>query len=153
MESVEKQKQLFPSFHGPLEISPKARDSHIPTAWHAPDGKVGNQNQVSHFPTRGMRRRVRFVCFQNKKPRKEIGRPAASSTSFFRITLDWKRNSVSGSSFDWKMLPAVPLICLYSNYKNFRFVLPAPLSYPVTVGSSVLSTPTGPDPKNKYTEE
>src|ERR1035437_9257455 len=106
MESVEKQKQLFPSFHGPLEISPKARDSHIPTAWHAPDGKVGNQNQVSHFPTRGMRRRVRFVCFQNKKPRKEIGRSAASSTSFFRITLDWKRNSVSGSSFDWKMLRA-----------------------------------------------
>src|ERR1039458_4414070 len=73
MESVEKQKQLFPSFHSPLGISPKARDSHIPTAWHAPDGKVENQNQVSHFPTRGMRRRPRFVCFQNQKPRKEIG--------------------------------------------------------------------------------
>jgi DNA replication protein DnaC len=36
MESVEKQKQLFPSFHAPLEISPKARDSHIPTARRGP---------------------------------------------------------------------------------------------------------------------
>src|SRR5579863_5653139 len=32
VESVEKQKQLFPSFHRPLEISQKRRDSHIPTA-------------------------------------------------------------------------------------------------------------------------
>src|SRR5258708_4926963 len=70
----------------------------------APDGKVENQNQVSHFPTRGSRRRLLFVCFQNKKPRKEIGRSAASS-SFFRITLYWKPNPISGSSLDWKMLP------------------------------------------------
>jgi hypothetical protein len=41
MESVEKQKQLFPSFHSPLGISPKARDSHIPTAWHRPGWKSG----------------------------------------------------------------------------------------------------------------
>ena len=32
MESVEKQKQLSHSFHRPLEISQKTRDSHIPTA-------------------------------------------------------------------------------------------------------------------------
>src|SRR5579863_10516819 len=32
VESVEKQKQLFPSFHRPLEISQKRRDSHITTA-------------------------------------------------------------------------------------------------------------------------
>jgi hypothetical protein len=56
MESVEKQRQLFPSSPGPLEISPKARDSHIPTARQSPDGKVENQNQVSHFPTRALRR-------------------------------------------------------------------------------------------------
>jgi hypothetical protein len=55
MESVEKQEQLFPSSHGPLGISPKARDSHIPTARHGPDGKVENQNQVFHFPTRATR--------------------------------------------------------------------------------------------------
>src|SRR5450756_621806 len=41
MESVEKQKQLFPSFHSPLGISPKARDSHIPTAWHCPGWESG----------------------------------------------------------------------------------------------------------------
>src|SRR5579863_6526777 len=32
VESVEKQKQLSHSFHRPLEISQRRRDSHIPTA-------------------------------------------------------------------------------------------------------------------------
>ena len=32
VETVEKRKQLFHSFHRPLEISLKPRDSHIPTA-------------------------------------------------------------------------------------------------------------------------
>ena len=98
------------SSFSPLSTAPweSRRRREIPTFPQpgiAPDGKVENQNQVSHFPTRGMRRRLRFVCFQNQKPRKEIGRFAASSITFFRITLDWKRNSVSGSSFNWKMLP------------------------------------------------
>jgi len=48
MESMEKQKQLFPSFHGPLGISPKARDSHIPTAWHCPGWESGKPK--SGFP-------------------------------------------------------------------------------------------------------
>jgi hypothetical protein len=48
MESVEKQKQLFPSFHSPLGISQKARDSHIPTAWHRPGWKSGKPK--SGFP-------------------------------------------------------------------------------------------------------
>jgi hypothetical protein len=48
MESVEKQKQLFPAFHSPLGISPKARDSHIPTAWHRPGWKSGKPK--SGFP-------------------------------------------------------------------------------------------------------
>src|ERR1017187_4080007 len=48
MESEEKQKQLFPSFHSPLGISPKARDSHIPTAWHCPGWESGKPK--SGFP-------------------------------------------------------------------------------------------------------
>ena len=47
MESVESQKQASPSFHSPLEISPKSRrDSHIPTApattpWKSGKPKAG----------------------------------------------------------------------------------------------------------------
>ena len=48
VESVEKQKQLFPSSHAPLEISPKARDSHIPTATRRPGWKSGKPK--SGFP-------------------------------------------------------------------------------------------------------
>src|SRR5450759_1755898 len=100
-----KSKSSFsPLFTAPWESRQRREIPTFPQPGIAPDGKVENQNQVSHFPPRGMRRRPRFVCFQNQKPRKEIGRFAASSITFFRITLDWKRNSVSGSSFDWKML-------------------------------------------------
>src|ERR1039457_3369595 len=35
-------------FHRPLEISQKARDSHIPTAWHRPGWKSGKPK--SGFP-------------------------------------------------------------------------------------------------------
>src|SRR5450756_1446021 len=102
-----KSKSSFsPLFTAPWESRQRREIPTFPQPGIAPDGKVENQNQVSHFPPRGMRRRPRFVCFQNQKPRKEIGRFAASSITFFRITLDWKRNSVSGSSFDWKMLDA-----------------------------------------------
>jgi len=38
--------------------------------------------------------------------------------------------------------PHHPPVYLYPNDKNFRFALPAPLSYPDTVGSFSLSTPT-----------
>jgi hypothetical protein len=41
MEREEKHKQLFLSFHSPLGISQKARDSHIPTARHRPGWKSG----------------------------------------------------------------------------------------------------------------
>jgi hypothetical protein len=80
VESVEKQKQLFPSSHAPLGISPKAGE--IPTFPQprvAPDGKVENHQQVFHFPTRAARRQLRFICIQNQKPSKEIGRFAAFS--------------------------------------------------------------------------
>jgi hypothetical protein len=65
MESVEIQKQDFPSFHDSLEISRTARDSHISTApavtigcgegkendrkvW--PMGKWKSQNRIPTFP-------------------------------------------------------------------------------------------------------
>jgi hypothetical protein len=51
VESVENQRRVSHSFHRPLEISQKTRDSHIPTAWLHGHGKVENQKQVSHFPT------------------------------------------------------------------------------------------------------
>ena len=53
MESVESQKQASPSSHEPLgNPANDRRDSHIPTApTTKADGKVENQNQVSHFPT------------------------------------------------------------------------------------------------------
>ena|SRR2546426_12257249 len=53
VESVESQKQAFPSFHEPLgNLAKRRRDSHISTApTTRADGKVENQKQVSHFPT------------------------------------------------------------------------------------------------------
>ena len=46
-----------------------------------------------------------FFIQQNRKTRKDVGRCAASASElFFRITLDWKRYLISGSSVDWKML-------------------------------------------------
>ncbi|MGH9447108.1 MAG: hypothetical protein ACRD3O_15440 [Terriglobia bacterium] len=41
MERVEKQKQLSHSFHRLLEISPKPRDFHTPTAWLRPGWESG----------------------------------------------------------------------------------------------------------------
>ena len=52
VESVESQNQASPSFHSPLEISP--RTGEIPTfpqLRRLRRGKVENQTQVSHFPT------------------------------------------------------------------------------------------------------
>jgi hypothetical protein len=66
VESVEIQRQDFPSFHDSLGISQKTRDSHIPTApttaidegekakeksGSVGGGKVEIQKQDSHFPT------------------------------------------------------------------------------------------------------
>jgi hypothetical protein len=45
----------------------------------APDGKVGNHNQVSHFPTRVARRQL--LLSQEQTPNQEIGRFAASLIS------------------------------------------------------------------------
>ena len=52
MESVESQKQASPSFHSPLEISPKTGEiPTFPQLRRLRRGKVENQTQVSHFPT------------------------------------------------------------------------------------------------------
>jgi hypothetical protein len=59
-------------------------------------------------------------------------------------------NQSASLSFAWAPRhPAVPLIHLYRNHKNFQFALPMPLTYPDTVGSSLLSAPTGIDPKKQ----
>jgi hypothetical protein len=69
VESVENQRRVSHSFHRPLEISQKARDSHIPTARLRSHGKVENQRQVSHFPTAA---RDHDFCplSENQKPKK-----------------------------------------------------------------------------------
>jgi hypothetical protein len=53
VESLESQRQAFHPFHEPLgNPAERRRDSHIPSApATTADGKVENQNQVSHFPT------------------------------------------------------------------------------------------------------
>jgi hypothetical protein len=78
VERVEKQNQLSHSFHRPLEISQKARDSHIPTARLRGHGKVENQKQVSHFPTTARDDDSGFSP-KTKKPRKDVSRYAASA--------------------------------------------------------------------------
>jgi hypothetical protein len=102
-----KSKSSFP----PLSTAPweSRRRREIPTFpphGFAPDGKVENPKPVSHFSTRGSQRRRPFPFSQTQNSRKEVGRDAASSSSLFRIILCWKLNPVSGSSLDWKMLPA-----------------------------------------------
>jgi hypothetical protein len=52
VESVESQKQASPSFHRPLEISPKTGEiPTFPQLRRLRRGKLENQKQVSHFPT------------------------------------------------------------------------------------------------------
>jgi hypothetical protein len=76
VEGMEKQKQLSHASHRPLEISQKARDSHIPTAWHRGPGKVENQKQVSHFPTAA---RNDCPCSLNEKKLKTKERRSAAT--------------------------------------------------------------------------
>lgn len=95
VEEVEKQEQLSHSFHRPLEISQKARDSHIPTARLRGHGKVGNQQQVSHFPKSARDDSDGCGLLKPKNQRKDVGRCAASAHLNFMIILYWKRKPVS----------------------------------------------------------
>jgi hypothetical protein len=90
VESVEKQKQLFPSSHAPLEISPKAGE--IPTFPQprvAPDGKVENHKagfQLSHAG----RATTATVYMYSKSKTKQRDRPLRGLLSLLRIMLDWE---------------------------------------------------------------
>jgi len=69
VESMENQRRVSHAFHRPLEISQKARDSHISTARLRAHGKVENQKQVSHFPT-AARDNDSCSLSKNQKPKK-----------------------------------------------------------------------------------
>src|SRR5436190_11160370 len=76
VESVENQKQVFPSFHSPLEISPKAGEiPTFPQLRRLRRGKVENQKQVSHFPT--------AFSYMKEKTKKKTGglRPPPSAAT------------------------------------------------------------------------
>ena len=80
VESVEKQKQLFPSSHAPLEISPKAGE--IPTFPQprvAPDGKVGKPQAGFPLSHAGRATKLRFLLFRNLTPKQETCCFAAAS--------------------------------------------------------------------------
>jgi len=89
VESVESQKQAFPSFHEPLgNLANGKRDSHIPTAPATQaDGKVENQKQVFHFPT------ATISLSQHKPPK-----PRAGFASPARELRDWESVPVQGAA-------------------------------------------------------
>jgi hypothetical protein len=70
MESVEKQKQLFPSFHSPLAISPKARDCHIPTARLRPGWKSGKTKSGFPLSHAGLATTTTICLFSEPKNKK-----------------------------------------------------------------------------------
>ena len=101
VESVENQRQVSHAFHRPLEISQKARDSHIPTAGLAAMEKWKTKTRFSNFPT-AARNDNSCSLSEGQKTRKEVGRCAVSS---FPIRSPYGRTEpVSCSLFDWKML-------------------------------------------------
>ena len=85
MESVEKQKQLFPSFHSPLGISPKERDSHIPTAWHRPGWKSGKPKRGFPLSHAGLATTT-TVCLY-LEPNTKARRSARFAASPFHISI------------------------------------------------------------------
>jgi hypothetical protein len=93
MESVEKQKQLFPSFHAPLEISQKARDSHIPTARRRPGWKSGKPQ--AGFPLSHAGRATTATVYSLSEPNTKRSARFAASSLPLRITLYWKCDSKS----------------------------------------------------------
>jgi hypothetical protein len=93
VESMENQRRVSHAFHRPLEISQKARDSHIPTARLHGHGKVENQKPVSHFPT-AARDDDSCSLSENQKPKKGSWPLRGHLIPY----------PISCSSFDWKML-------------------------------------------------
>ena len=61
----------FPSLStAPWESRKRREIPTFPQPGIAPDGKVENQNQVPHFPTRGSQRQLRFVADLEPKTKK-----------------------------------------------------------------------------------
>ena len=80
-----KSKSSFPSLSpAPWESRKHREIPTFPPPGFAPDGKVENQKQVSHFPTGGSRRPTHVPYLRNQNPRKEVGRCAASSSFIFQ---------------------------------------------------------------------
>ena len=97
------------SSFSPLSTAPweSRQRREIPTFPQPGMPRMGKWKTKIRFPTfpRGACDDDRGLSvFRTKNQERRSARFAASSITFFRITLDWKRNSVSGSSFDWKML-------------------------------------------------
>ena len=115
VERVEKQKQLYHSFHRPLEISQKARDFHIPTARLRPGWKSGKPNPGFPLFHAGLRDdgdlpviRIRKKQHQHQHQPKETGNSLLHQPRFqdhlvlemkpgFRIILRLENADVTGT--------------------------------------------------------
>ena len=127
VESVESQKQAFPSFHEPLEISPTAGEipTFPPRRRRRRMGKWKTKNRFPTFPPprcpwkrerknqRTGRTGLRPSARHNKrkehppghpKARNFQAHPALESNTRFRLISRWNQFSISGSFVDWKML-------------------------------------------------
>jgi len=72
VEREEKHKQLSLPFHRPLEISPTARDSHIPTAWRRPGWKSGKPKSGFPLSHAGLATTAGFSVYSGPKYKKGI---------------------------------------------------------------------------------
>jgi transposase InsO family protein len=97
VESAENRRQVFRPSHRPLEISPKSRDFHIPTARRAPRGKV--ENHKADFPLfhAGLATTVP-VCLS--QPRNQERRSAATRPS----RADFQDHSVLETGPDFRII-------------------------------------------------
>src|SRR5436309_15041858 len=66
VESVEKQKRLFPSFHRPLGISQTTRDAHIPTARLRPGWERGKPKAGFPLSHAGLAKTISALFFKPK---------------------------------------------------------------------------------------
>jgi hypothetical protein len=117
-ESVESQKQAFPSFHVHLgNLANGGRDSHIPTAPTAKaDGKVENQKQVSHFPTAPridrehsksthcQVARLRLATWQKSTERRSSVESRFSGSSRIGMEVEFQAHAVLDSIPDFRLI-------------------------------------------------
>jgi hypothetical protein len=115
VESAENRRQVFRPSHRPLEISPKSRDFHIPTARRAPRGKV--ENHKADFPLfhAGLATTVP-VCLS--QPRNQERRSAATRPS----RADFQDHSVLETGPDFRIILGLENAARSANHA------PSPLS-------------------------